>query len=217
PMRIVGRSRDSGWLVVGPSDRSDVTGWVPADAVDGVEDLATLAVIEGLAGAATTPGPTTTPAGAESPAPTFTPDLPDLIVASIESRENRLTVVVRNEGIADVTAPMFVRINERAPQLIDIKPGEPLRPGDSVEMVRMEDYVQRRATVRATVFTDPPIDEEAAENNTLEEVVAPDLPNDLEIVDARLDGTALWLVVTLRNNSPIPIQGPVTLRVRESP
>ncbi|MPZ99297.1 MAG: hypothetical protein GEU80_08145 [Dehalococcoidia bacterium] len=216
-LHVVGRSADSSWLLVGPPERGDVTGWVPVDAVDGAEDVAALAVVEGLAGATSTPEPAVTPSETASPAPTFTPDLPDLIVESIESRDNQLTIVVRNVGIADATADLFLSINDGDPRPIDVKPGEPLRPGDAVEMVLAEEYVQRRATVQATVLTDPPIDEEQSENNTLEDVVTPDLPNDLEIVDARLDGTARWLVVTLRNNSPIPIRGPVTVRVRESP
>ncbi len=46
------------------------------------------------------------------------------------------------------------------------------------------EYVQRRAVARVTVGTDPPVKEEVARQQHAEVVVTPDLPNDLEILDA---------------------------------
>jgi hypothetical protein len=210
-LELIGRSADGQWLVVAPADAPDVVGWVPADAVGGAGDTAELTVVAGASGPASEPS-----LAATSPAtgPTFTPDYPDLAVESISSRENRLAVTIANVGAGDVNARVLVTVNGGEPQEVGAKPGEPLRAGDRIVWVLPEEYVQRRAVVLVTVTADPAIAEETLENNSLEAIVSPDLPNDLEIVEARNVEPDQHLQAVIRNNSPIPVVGPATVTVR---
>ena len=149
-------------------------------------------------------------------APTFTPDLPDLTIEAIFARDNRLAVVITNIGVVDASGEIFLSVDGGEPIPADVKPGEPLRPDDRLEVVLDSEYVQRRATVRVAVSTDPLIEEETLENNQLETVVTPDRPNDLAIMIVSLDGPEGSLRVTVRNESPIPITGQATISARES-
>jgi hypothetical protein len=97
-----------------------------------------------------------------------------------------------------------------------VKPGEPLRPNDQLEVVLETEYVQRRASVSVAVSTDPAIDEESLDNNTRETIVPPDRPNDLAIASVTVEDPHASLRVTIRNDSPIPITGNVTISARES-
>ncbi|MBM3138965.1 MAG: hypothetical protein FJZ92_01815 [Chloroflexi bacterium] len=207
-LQLVGRTQDGQWLVVAPADRGQLFGWVPADAVSG-GDATRLPVVASGAPSAKVPG-------AASPAPGTASDLPDLVVDNVFSRDNRLVVVVRNVGRGDVTAPLVVRVNDGRPQPLGAKEGEPLRAGVKVEFVLAREYVQRRAVARVTVATDPPTREETLANNTLEVVVTPDRRNDLEIAGAVVLAADGHLQVTVRNNSPIPVVGPVTITVRQT-
>jgi uncharacterized protein YraI len=211
-LQLVGRSGDGRWLVAAPAGHEETVGWIAAAAVGGTGSVDRLAVIA-------TGTATVAPANAPAPgavSPTFTPDLADLAVQRVFSRDNRLGVTIVNRGVADVTARILVSVDGGAPQVVGVKAGEPLRAGDQVDFVFPREYVQRRATARVTVTTDPAIREEDLANNSLTAVVAPDLPNDLEIVtagDAPGDG---HLQVVLRNNSPIPVVGPVTVTAHAS-
>ncbi len=149
-------------------------------------------------------------------APTFSPDLPDLVIDAVFSRDNQLTVVVANVGVADAVATVLISVDGAQPVAADIKPGEPIRPDDRLQIALDSEYVQRRATVSVTVSTDPSIDEESLDNNTLETVVTPDRPNDLAIDSVTIEGPDSSLRVTIRNNSPIPITGNATISAREA-
>ncbi|MDA0364784.1 MAG: hypothetical protein O3B31_01450 [Chloroflexi bacterium] len=210
---LIGRSTDGRWLVVTPVDEPERVGWLPADAVGGTGDTSNLTVV--AAGGSPTSG-AAAPAGTPSSGPTFTPDLPDLALEAVSARDNRLVVSIANLGAGDVTARVLVSVNGAAPQVVGAKPGEPLRAGGRIEWVLSLEYVQRRAVALVTVTTDPPITEETLANNRLEAIVAPDLPNDIEIVDARNVPPDQHLQAVIRNNSPIPIVGPVTLTVRST-
>ena len=153
-------------------------------------------------------------ATATAPAPTFTPDLPDLVIDAIFSRDNRLVVVVSNEGNADVTAQIMIAVGGGEPRPADVKPGEPLHPGQVLELVLEDQFIQRRAEATVTVSTDPPMEEDGLENNTRTEIVTPDRPNDLEILAVIIVPETGVLRVTLRNNSPIPLGGTATVSVR---
>ncbi len=156
-----------------------------------------------------------TPAAtAAAPAPTFTPDLPDLAIDAIFSRDNRLVVVVSNEGNADVTAQIMIAVGDGEPRPADVKPGEPLHPGQVLELVLEDQFIQRRAEATVAVSTDPPMEEDGLENNTRTEIVTPDRPNDLEILAVIIVPETGVLRVTLRNNSPIPLGGTATISVR---
>ena len=219
-LRIEGRSADGGWLAVvelgvnGEEVASPVSGWVPVAEVDGVESPATLVVVEEdrfreptLAGAPRTPTPT-----AQS-SPTLTPDLPDLAVSAVYALDNELVVAIENVGNADADGPLEVSIDGREPHRIDV--GKALRPGDILESTIEGEYVQRRGQVSVTL-TALTISEENAGNNVFSGVVAPDVPNDIEIFTVATDAADDHIVVTLRNNSLIPLHGTVTLGVRQA-
>jgi len=208
---ILARNSSGDWILVIPEGDPTTQGWIPADSVDPLPsfDQIPLSTVIFLPSAETA---TTTPNGV----PTFTPDLPDLTVEAVFTRDNRLTVVVSNIGVVDAIGDIFISVDDGTPILADIKPGEPLGPSQKIEATLDTEYVQRRATVRVTVSTDPAIDEETLENNSFETVVTPDRPNDLAITGVALDGPNGSLRVTIRNESPIPITGHTTVSARES-
>ena len=218
PLRVEGRSADGGWLAVTELDldrgtlAEPVAGWAPADAVAGVANPAAFAVVAAdrfrlppLAGAPASATP--------SSGPTLTPDLPDLRVDDVYARDNRLVVVVANAGSADADGPIEVSVDGGPPHRIDV--GKPLRPGDTLEQVLDGEYVQRRAEV-SVALSAAAAGEENAGNNLFSGVVEPDSPNDLEILEAAIDPDGDHLVVTVRNNSLIPLTGQVTIGVRQT-
>jgi hypothetical protein len=216
-IRIRGRNLNADWYFVESIAHPENQGWIKAAAVEPLPPAESLTVFTPPA-ATTTPTAGTQPPGGPTTAPvqpTFTPDLPDLRVDSVFSRDNRVTVVVSNVGVIDVTAEILVSIDGGPPQRADVKPSEPLRPDDQLEIRLDKEYVQRRAVITVAVLTDPPIEEENSANNEMETVISPDVPNDLGIALAGFTGANGVLQVTLRNNSTIPITGIATLIVRE--
>ena len=205
-VRVLGRSPDALWLVVGLEGGSSVVGWAPIATVTGAGDPQRLAVVADARSVAR---------GGGTPSATFTPDLPDLRVERVLARQNRLVVIVVNDGPGDLTTPIMVTVNGGPLVRIETKSGEPLRARDRVEAALAGAYVQLRAPVLAQVTTQPADREEDTSNNTWEGIVEPDAPNDLEIVRAAFAGGRL--AVTVRNNSPIPITGAIALTAREAP
>lgn len=200
-VRVEGRDESGAWLAVTVAADPGIRGWVPRNALIGAPDLDELAVL------ASTPTATAVPT-ATPPA-----ELPDLVVVSAHSQDNRLVVTLANEGTTDVVGTILLAIGESAPEPIEVKAGEPLIAGDELELRYEEEYVQRRGRVLLEVSVDPPIEEISTANNSLSVVIEPDLPNDLAITNALLiEGRGL--VVSVRNNSPIPIVGLIALDVR---
>jgi hypothetical protein len=168
------------------------------------------------------PSPQPTPASSAdaAAAPARTPDLPDLAIEAAFSRQNRLVVIVANVGDADIDGAVFVVVDGGEPQRVDVS-GKPLRSGETLEAVLAEEYVQRRATVTIEVHASPAAEKEDVANNRLQAVIAPDVPNDLEVltVELRPQGSAgerARFGITLRNNSVIPLVGAVTIAVRRA-
>ena len=203
-IHVLGRSIDSTWLVVGLNGAPDVVGWVPADAVEGVKDASRLAVIED---ARTVAKPTAT-----NGRPV---DLPDLRIEGASSRSNRLVAVIVNDGPGDLPTPLLVSVNDGPPIRVDTKAGEPLRAKDRIEAVVPGEYVQLRAPVAIRVLTEPQNREAKTDNNTWSGIIEPDRPNNLGIAKAVAAGDDRHLVVTVQNDSPIPVRGIITLTVRE--
>lgn len=204
-VNVIGRSVDSSWLVISPSSAPDIVGWVPADAVEGVRDIPRLAVIEAGAGVPTPP------AGASRP-----PDLPDLRIEGASSRANRLVAVVVNDGPGDLPTPILIAVNDGAPIRVETKAGELLRAKERVEVTVPGEYVQLRARVALRVVTEPANREAKTDNNAWEGIIEPDRPNNLGIAKAAAAGDDRQLVVTVQNDSPIPVRGTITLTVREA-
>ncbi len=199
PVRVAGRLEDGSWYIVEVVGRLDALGWVRAS------DLTS-------ANPATVP--VVAPPGAVAAGPTGVPsqsrDLPNLVLDGAYVRQNRLVVVLSNDGYTDLAGPFTVTVNN-GPQHTIALPGKPLRPGDRIDNVLEGEFVQRRATVRVVAAVATP--EETPEDNTLELTVEPDQPVDLEILSVL---AAPQFTVTLRNNSSIPLVGAVTISVRES-
>ncbi len=199
PVRLAGRLEDESWFYVEVVGRLDALGWVPANALDGIDSArAAVPVVAGSGGAVPAAGP-------GDPR-----DLPNLVLESVSVRQNQLLVALSNDGYTDLAGPFTVTVNGGAPHSIAL-PGKPLRPGDRIDNPLNGEYVQRRATV--DVVAGSPAKEQSTDDNRLTLTVEPDLPLDLEILTVTAQPQ---FVVTLRNNSPIPLVGAVTLTVRES-
>ena len=214
-IEILGRDQTGDWLIVHPEGDPSTTGWIRADGIDPLPPLNQIPITTALIAPDATAAASATPGGDSTAAPTFTPDLPDLTIEAVFTRDNRLTVVVSNIGVVDANGAIFVSVDGGTPIPADVKPGEPLRPDDQLEIRLDTEYVQRRATVRVTVSTDPAIDEESLDNNSFETVVTPDRPNDLVLASVTLQGPDGSLLIIIRNDSPIPITGSATVSARE--
>ena len=158
-----------------------------------------------------TPSPEAT--GASAATPTDRRDYPDLVVSDVFARDNQLVVVVSNTGSADADGRIEVSVDGAPPQRIDT--GKGLRPGDLLEQPIEGEYVQRRAQVVVTVHSSASIVERNAGNNIFVGVVTPDAPNDIAVVEVSYGGSGPHLIATILNQSPIPLQGEVTIGVRE--
>lgn len=205
-VQVIGRSLDGAWLVVRLSGAADIVGWVPTDAVEGARDAARLPVIVNAADV-----PATTASGTQQ-----APDLPDLRLEAASSRNNRLVAVIVNDGPGDLPTPILVAVNDGMPIRIETKGGEPLRAKERIEATVPGEYVQLRARVTLRVQTEPANREKNTENNSWSGIVEPDQPNNIGIATAIADGADRHLIVTVRNDSPIPIRGMITLTVREA-
>ena len=210
-LRIGGRSQDGSWVAVVALD-GGLSGWLPVSAVGGLPDLVGLAVEQVPAPSTATPTATAQPA--REVTPTLTPDYPDLIVSEVYVRDNRLVVVVANEGSADADGPIEVSVDGGPAHRIDV--GKPLRPGDRLEQTLSGEYVQRRAQVVVTVRPAARVNEENAGNNIFAGIVAPDAPNDLELLEISYGGADPHLIVTVHNHSPIPLRGAITIGIRQT-
>ncbi|MDA0352601.1 MAG: hypothetical protein O3A10_10385 [Chloroflexi bacterium] len=211
-VRIIGRSEDGTWIFLESIERSAARGWAAVNAVTPPPDPEALTVIP--PDATPTPRPSATATAAVTQ-PTFTPDLPDLRVESVFSRDNQVIVTIVNAGVVDAIGSIFVSVDGGVPHPADTKPGEPLRPDEQLQILLANEYVQRRAVISATVSTEPAIDESDLTNNTLETVISPDLPNDLGLSGAAFDRPGGALRARLHNYSPIPITGNAVVTVRE--
>lgn len=206
---VTARSADGEWVAVEVEGRGFV-GWAPADAIENLTDPTQPADGSGPARTAASASATATAAG-----PTQTPDYPDLQLEAIYSRDNRLVVAITNVGDADVDGAVFVIVDGGEPVLESVG-GKPLRPGDTLEAVLEHEYVQRRGTVVVEVRLGEDMQEGSLDNNRLEVVLSPDVPNDLEVAAVTLDATSAVLTVTVKNNSIIPVVGVATIAVRQT-
>ncbi len=219
PLRIEGRSADGEWLAVsadggeGSSGSSPVAGWVPVDAVSGVGDLDALRVLDARAFRLAIASPTPSPTGEARPTPP--PGRPDLVVREVFARDNRLVVVVANEGSADADAEGVIEVSVDSGRFVRIDTGKALRPGDELEAVVEGAYVQRRSGVSIALRAWGIIESDTG-NNTFGAEVAPDTFNDIEVLGIGRDEASGHIVVEVRNNSPIPLVGTVTLEVSAS-
>jgi hypothetical protein len=137
------------------------------------------------------------------------------VLHAVTVRQDRLVVLVANDGAAEFSSPIMVTVSDGTPRQIDL--GTPLRPGEALEAVLNTEYVQRRAKVTVVVATVAELDSANLRNNRLEAVVGPDQPLDLELQSAALDPLDGHLVVTVHSHAPIPLVGVITITVRELP
>ena len=218
PLRIEGRSADGEWLAVsaaneGSSGSSPLAGWVPVDAVAEAGDVDTLPVLDARAFRLAIESPTPAPAGDARRTPP--PDRPDLVVRDVFARNNRLVVVVANEGGGDASADGVIEASVDGGRFVRIDTGKALRPGDVLEAAVEGAYVRRRSSVSITLRVWGVIEADTG-NNTFDAEVAPDTFNDIEVLGIGRDAESGRIVVEVRNNSPIPLAGTVRLEVRDS-
>ena len=200
-LRVVGKSPDSAWIAAAAVDRPDLVGWLPSDAIEGI-DLASIGVVTADPNAAATK---TAPAGPS--------DRPDLRIESAYVKDNRLYVSVLNLGPADLRGTLMASVDGGSPAPIEGKSDEGLRAGQRLQASVRGVYVQIRGAVNVTITTNPTVAEVDMANNTFSGIVEPDQPTDLEI--ASIERSVSALVVTVRNRSTIPISGVYTVTVRE--
>ena len=200
-LRIVGKSPDGRWVAAAAEDRPDLVGWVTADGVGGI-DLAALAAVTADPSAA---APRTASVGPAA--------RPDLRIESVYAKDNRLYVSVFNAGPADARGTLLASVDGGAPVPLEGKSDEGLRAGQRIQAAVLGVFVQIRGAVSVTVSLSPPASEVDQADNTFTGIVEPDQPADLEI--ATVERGASALVVTIRNNSTIPITGAHTITVRE--
>lgn len=200
-LRVVGKSPDGRWVAAAAEDRPDLVGWLTADAVVGV-DLAALAAVTADPGAA---GPPAAPPGPSA--------RPDLRIESAYAKDNRLYVSVFNAGPADARGTLVASVDGGVPIPLEGKGDEGLRAGQRIQAAVRGVFVQIRGVVSVTVSLSPPVPEVDQANNMFTGIVEPDQTTDLEI--ATVERGASALVVTVRNNSAIPITGSHTITVRE--
>ncbi|MFA7297639.1 MAG: hypothetical protein WC211_10735 [Dehalococcoidia bacterium] len=203
-VQLIGRTQDSMWLYGSAADHPEIAGWLPSDAVRDVGDLTRLTRVESAAGGVS---PTQTAGGATRSGPR-----PDLALQSVGSKQDRLSVIVSNVGGADFAGTILVSLNGAQATRVDV--GKPLRPGEALEAVLNNEYVQRRARVLVSV-TSPDVTEANIENNRQEVVVGPDQPINLALESAAVDPRDGRLTVEVRNRGPIPLVGSVMVGVRE--
>ncbi len=200
-LRVVGKSPDGRWIAAAAEDRPDLVGWITVAAVEGV-DPAALATVTADPNAA---APVTAPAGPVA--------RPDLVVESVFAKDNRLSVSVLNAGPADARGTLLASVDGGPAVPIEGKTDEGLRAGQRIQAAVLGGFVQIRGTVTVRVSLSPPVPEVDESNNTFTGIVEPDQPVDLEI--ATVERGAGALVVTVRNNSTIPVTGVHTITVRE--
>ena len=124
--------------------------------------------------------------------------------------------MIVNDGPGDLPTPLLVAVNDGMPVRIETKAGEPLRARERVEVVVPGEYVQLRARAALRVQTEPVDREATVRNNSWGGIIEPDRPNNLGIVRAVAEGVERSLVVTVQNDSPIPVRRTLTLTVREA-
>ncbi len=200
-LRLVGRTADGKWVAAAADDRPDLVGWLPADALQGV-DLSALTTV--------TADRTAT---ATASAPTGPSDRPDLRLESAYSKDNRLYISVLNAGPADARGTILASVDGAPPVPLEGKADEGLRAGQRIQAAVRDVYVQIRGSVTVTVALDPPVTEVDQTNNRFSGIVEPDLPADLELTTVERGGAGL--VVSVKNRSTIPITGSYTITVRE--
>jgi hypothetical protein len=209
---LLGRSEDNAWLIVAAEGQPGQRGWVPLLAVRNAGDLASLPAVPVPLVATARPSPTASASVIATPSPTVAARTgpADLRIQQIGSRDNRLLLTVTNVGSTNSPREVEVSIEGEQPQQLDL--GRELAPGDTVEVLLSSVYVQRRASVTVTLTGVG-----GTTGNSVMAIVEPDQPNDLELLPPVSDAADGHLVVTLRNNSPIPVLGTATISVREPP
>ncbi|MEZ4501620.1 MAG: hypothetical protein R3C39_03270 [Dehalococcoidia bacterium] len=198
-IRVVGRLDDGSWLAVEAASQPGFVGWVRAALVEGLVSASSLPIVAGP------------PTGTPSPTPTTVPDDADLAIEEVFSSENQVVVTLTNLGGADITTAIVVTVGGGDPHRIDVSE-KPLRPGDHIDAALDGEYIQRRASIEIEATAEDAVDADP-ENNVLTLTLGPDVPNDLEIASITVNP---YLQVEVRNNSPIPIVGAISVAVRQT-
>jgi hypothetical protein len=163
--------------------------------------------------------PPTTPAlSTSTPRPTSTPTptalLPDLVVLNIFVSNDRIGVIVGNEGEGEVPAGQEVGFLVRGVLTGTETLAAPLLPGTSVSIVLENQVIYRPELVLAVVDPSNLIAEEDNNNNGLAKELVPDVALDLAAYGVFRAAETNRLLVVIQNPTPAPaIQVTVVITV----
>jgi hypothetical protein len=227
-----GRTEDGAWLVIAEQGQASPRGWVPLLAIRNAGDieavplvaapprsagtqspLAVASPVTTRAAVSMTPTPTATFTLTTTPAAAIASGTADVRVQEVTSRSNRLALIVANVGTAVAPPEFDLALDGGPPRRVMLEAELP--PEQSSELVLGDVYVQRRASVTVTIT--PAGAGATAKSSSATAVVDPDQPNDLELLPPASHPDDGHLVVTLRNNSAIPLVGGAIISVRELP
>lgn len=172
------------------------------------------------------PGPTSPPgtrtprppAATSTPRPTSTPSrtptpvvLPDLVITDLGVDNDRIWLVIGNQGQGRISDGSEVDIAVRAGIVHSVQLADDLPPGGGYPVLLEDEVVYQRELVLATVDPDSRIAEEDESNNSLSRWLEPDVPLDVAVQGISAVGTRLGVIVL--NNCEAPLRG---VRVRIS-
>jgi len=146
------------------------------------------------------PRPTSTPTSTPTPPPV----LPDLVVLNIFVSNDRLGVILGNEGDGTVSAGQEIEFRVRGVMAETETLSQALPPGASVSIVLEDEVIYRPETVLVVVDPNNVIPEEDDNNNALPKQLAPDVALDLAVHGVFRAADTNRLLVVMRNPTSAP-------------
>ena len=164
------------------------------------------------AGTLTPVSPTSTPRPTATPTPP--PVLPDLVVLDLFVSNDRVGVVLGNEGHGTVPAGQEIEFRVRGVMAETETLSQALPPGASVSVVLEDQVIYRSELVLAVVDPSNLIPEEDDNNNALPKQLVPDIALDLAVHGVHRSPETHRLLVVVRNTTDAPaLQVAVTVTI----
>ena len=159
-----------------------------------------------------TPGPEPTLPSGETPPPpsptrpvgTFTPVFPDLVLLDIFVSNDRLGVILGNQGEGQVPAGQEIEFRVRGMAAETVTLTEVLPPGTSVSIVLEDQVIYRPELVLVVVDPNDVIPEEEDNNNGAAKQLGPDVALDLAVHGVFPAAGTGQLLVVIRNPTSAP-------------
>jgi len=165
------------------------------------------------AGTSTPVPPTSTPRPTATPTPP--PILPDLVVLDMFVSNDRVGVVLGNQGEGTVPVGQQIELRLRSVAAETVTLTQALPPGASVSTILEDQVIYRPELVLAVVDPNNLIPEEDDNNNGLAKQLAPDVALDLAVHGVFRSTETNQLLVVIRNTTSAPaVQVTVEVTVR---